>query len=458
MLSAEGSMSSMAEIMDALGELGPRGVARFQESVDPEWIEQALVATGTASVRKRRFPADQAVWLIVGAGLFADRSIQDISEHMELLVPGARRVAPSAVSRARYRLGQEPMKWLFHRVATAWSCSPGLGGYRGLALFGVDGTHLRVPDSEENYEHFGKPGGRGGSGDAGYPQLRLCALMNLDTRLLVDARFGPWSCGEQELATELWPSLPDKSLTILDRGFVNYRVFAKLVGSGPDRHVMVRMRADMKYERIELLPDGTELALLRPCSEAVRQEPDITPTLKVRVIHYQHEGGKPSRLCVTLLDPTLYPAKELIELYHERWELEIAYDELKTHMLHRKESLRSQKHIGVEQEVWGLLLAYNLVRREMLLVAAKNNVAPKRISFWTSLLRIRDFWVYAATTRAPGNIPARLADMEADLRALVLPPRRSERRYPRHVKVKMSNFARNRGKRTPKGDAEVAGA
>lgn len=451
-------MSSMAEVMEALGELGPRGVARFQESIDPEWVEQALAATGTASVRRRRFPADQAVWLVVGAGLFADRSIQEISEHMDLIVPGTPRVAPSAVSRARYRIGQEPLEWLFHKVAGAWSCSPGLGGYRGLALFGVDGTHLRVPDSDENYEHFGKPGGRGGSGDAGYPQLRLCALMSLDTRLVVDARFGPWSRGEQDLATELWPALPDRSLTILDRGFVNYRLFTKLVASGTDRHVMVRMRADMKVERLELLPDGTELALLRPCSEARRQEPDITPSLTVRVVHYQHPDGKPSRMCVTLLDPALYPAKELIELYHERWELEVAYDELKTHMLHRKESLRSKKPVGVEQEVWGLLLAYNLVRREMLLVAAKSKVPPKQISFWTSLLRIRDFWIYAATTSAPGNIPARLADMESDLRSLVLPPRRKERRYPRHVKIKMSNYARNRGNRVAKTIDEAPGA
>jgi hypothetical protein len=271
--------------------------------------------------------------------------------------------------------------------------------------------------------------------------------MSLDTRLLVAARFGPFAKSEQDLATELWASLCDNSLTILDRGFVNYRVFARLVASGVDRNVMVRMRSDMKYERLELLSDGTELALLRPCSVALQHEPDITPTLTVRIVHYRHPDGQSSRLCVTLLDPALYPAKELIELYHERWELELGYDELKTHMLHRKESLRSMKPIGVEQEVWGLLLAYNLVRREMLLVAAKSDVPPKQISFWTSLLRIRDFWTFAGMTRSPGNIPARLADMEADLRSLVLPLRRTERRYPRHVKIKMSNYARNRGKR-----------
>jgi hypothetical protein len=450
MLPLEVAMSEMEEAMDALAELGPRGIARFQESLDPGWIEEGLAATGSASTRRRRFPAEQAVWLVIGIGLFADRSILEVSEHLDLVVPGVRRVAPSSVSVARYRLGLEPMKWLFEKVSDAWACSPGLGGYHGLSLFGVDGTHMRVPDSDANFEHFGQPGGRGGTGDAGYPQLRICTLMSLDTRLLVAARFGPFIRSEQDLATELWPALRDRSLTLLDRGFVNYRVLAKLVASGGERHFMLRMRANMKFERLELLPDGSELGRLCPCYEALREEPDITPSLDVRVVTYQHPDGEPSRLCVTLLDPVLYPAKELIALYHERWELEIGFDEVKTHMLHRKESLRSQKPVGVEQEVWGLLLAYNLVRREMLLVADKNKVPPKQISFWTSLLRIRDFWTYAGMTRSPGNIPARLADMEADLRSLVLPLRRNERRYPRHVKIKMSNYARNRGKHQTK--------
>ena len=93
-------MSSMAEVTDALGEVVPRGVARFQESIGPEWMEQTLAATGTPSIRRRRVPADQAAWLVVGTGLFGDRSIQEISEPMELAVPGAPRVAPSAVSTA----------------------------------------------------------------------------------------------------------------------------------------------------------------------------------------------------------------------------------------------------------------------------------------------------------------------------------------------------------------------
>ena len=119
-------------------------------------------------------------------------------------------------------------------------------------------------------------------------------------------------------------------------------------------------------------------------------------------------------------------------------------------MLQRRECLRSKKPDGVAQEVWALLLTYNLLRREMYVVAVENGVPAKRVSFWTSLLRVRDFLIFAAMTSAPGNIPARLADLDVDMARLLLPERRSERRFPRHVKIKMSNYKRNRGRRSPK--------
>ena len=102
-------MSSLTETMDALMEMGPQGVARFQESLEPEWIEEALEATGTASVRRRKLPAEQANWLVLGMGLFADRSIVDVVDHLSLALPGVDSLAKSAVPQARYRVGAEPM-------------------------------------------------------------------------------------------------------------------------------------------------------------------------------------------------------------------------------------------------------------------------------------------------------------------------------------------------------------
>lgn len=444
---AASSPSCLEEMLNALRDLGPQeGIERFAASLDPEWISEALTATKTASIRHRKFPAEQVVWLVLGMALLTDRSIKDVVDHLELVINGAKSLAPSAVTKARYRVGAEPIRWLFERVAAAWSETPGLGGYRGLSLYGVDATHLRVPDSDENFEHFGKPGSRNGSGDAGYPQLRVAVLMNLSNRLLADAACGPWSDSEHALAKHLWALVPENSLTIFDRGLISYLALLELVGARENRHFMVRSKSTTVFEVVEELSDGTRLALLHPSAELLRQEPGIPGPIEVRVIDYQHEGGEAGQLIVTLTDPEKYPAEELIELYHDRWELEIGFDELKTHMLERNESLRSRKVEGVYQELWGQLLAYNLVRREMLLVANKRELPPKRISFRSSLLWIRNFWVTASRT-APGTIPKKLAEFESTLDVLVIPERRSERRFPRHVKIKMSNYARNRGSR-----------
>jgi hypothetical protein len=390
--------------------------------------------------------------------MFADRSIASVVDHLNLVAPGVRSLAPSAVPQARYRLGSEPLEWLFYKTSDAWSGAPGLNGWWGLELYGVDGTCLRVQDSDANFEHFGKPGGRGGSNDAGYPQLRMACLMNLGTRLLSGAAFGPFVTGEQSLAQELWDRVPANSLTILDRGFVNYPMFANLIGRGDNRHFMVRMRRNLRYTEIQELPDGSLLAELPRSRALSRTQPGLPPTIVGRIVAYEHEDGEPSRLFTTLTDHEAYPAQELIELYHERWEIEIAYDELKTHLLQRKECLRSKKPEGVAQELWGALVLYNLVRHEMLQVAAENDLPPKRISFWSSVLWMRNFWEGTALRSRPGSIPRHLREFRSTLNVLILPPRRSLRRYARHVKIKMSHYRRNRGHRRPETTEQPQGA
>jgi hypothetical protein len=210
----------------------------------------------------------------------------------------------------------------------------------------------------------------------------------------------------------------------------------------------------MKPDLRKVLPDGTQLAALLPSSLVKARRPEIRPEIAGRIITYQHPGGQRSRLFVTLVDHKAYQAQELIDLYHERWELEVGLDELKTHMLERNECLRSQLPEGIRQELWGVFLTYNLVRREMLLAAEAHGLPPQRISFRSSLLWIRTFWLTAWLT-APGNIPKHLGQLRSTLDVLILPLRRSERRFPRHVKTKMSNYPRNRGKRTVPRESET---
>ena len=130
-----------------------------------------------------------------------------------------------------------------------------------------------MDDSDANFEHFGKPGGRGGAGDAGYPQLRLVALLNLSNRLLAGVRCGPFSKSEHELVSDLWKLISDNSLTILDRGFVSFRSFHELVHGGTNRHFMIRLKSNAVYEELEELPDGTVLALLHPPDDVRKETP-----------------------------------------------------------------------------------------------------------------------------------------------------------------------------------------
>ena len=439
-------MAGMDPVLKSLTEMGPTGVARFAESLDPNWIVEALQATGSASIRRRKFPATLVVWLVLGMALFADRSIVEVIDHLRLMLPGVKSISKGAVPPARYRVGPEPLRWLFYTVAEAWAHTPGGEDYRGLSLYGIDGSHIRVPDSDANWEHFGKPGGRNGPDDAAYPQVRVAWLMNLRNRMLVDAEFGPWATSEHTLAEELWSVIPDHSITLVDRGFINYAVFVAHVQEGIDRHILIRMKSNLKYEVAEELPDGTVIGRFSVPHNVRIQYPGLPATFLARVIEYEHPGGEPGRLMTSLLDWEAYPAQELVTLYHERWELEVGYDELKTHMLERKEALRSLKPEGVAQELWGLFTVYNLVRREMLLVAQKRELPANRISFRASLMWIRNFWIIAWGD-SPANIPKHLGEIESTFDLLVLPPRRSDRKYPRHVKIKMSNYPRNRGKK-----------
>src|SRR5437868_2706052 len=183
-----------------------------RRNIDREWVEQALQATGTATIRRRRLPAEQVVWLVIGMALFRNRSIHDVVSKLDLVLPGGESptVVPSAVADARARLGSDPMEWLFTRCAHEWAHpSARQHQWRGLALYGVDGSTLRVPDSDENRRVFG--GSSGERGDSGYPLVRMAALMALRSHLLAAVAFGPYGESELSYAAALWSSVPNNS-------------------------------------------------------------------------------------------------------------------------------------------------------------------------------------------------------------------------------------------------------
>jgi len=431
----------------------PEEFETFQKSIDPEWIDEALAATGTAHLRKRRLPAQQVIWLVIGMAFLRGRSIHEVVSKLDLCLPGPRGpvVAPSAIPQARARLGEEPLAWLFNRTGKAWShASADAHRWRGLAVYGLDGSSLRVPDSEMNREHFGGHSG-GKRGESGYPLVRIMVLMALRSHLLTAARFGPYNeTSEASLTRELLPDIPDDSLTIVDRNFFNAPTLIPLARGGTNRHWLTRAKKNTRKRVLETLGPGDELVEMNVSTYARKQDPSLLKTWTARAIRYQRKGFRPQLLLTSMLDPKKYPADELRELYHERWEIELGYDEIKTDMLERQECIRSKKPEGVRQEVWGILLAFNLVRLEMERVAEEAKVPPTRISFTVAMNMIRDEWLWCAIA-TPGAVPRHLKNLRADLKRYILPPRRSERHYPRAVKIKMSNYKRKRPKKKQKG-------
>ncbi len=420
----------------------------FARAIDPHWVEEALEATGSATVRRRKLPAEQVVWIVIGMGLFRDRSIQEVVHHLDLVLPargkatGRGVVTSSAVVQARDRLGDAPLATLFEQTATRWAgASADAQRWRGLSVYGVDGSALRVADTPENEGAFGRPGSS--RGIAGYPQLRLVVLMVLRSHLLAGVSLGPWSAGETTLAEPLWARLPDRSLTILDRGFLAYALLHRLARSGVERHWLIRAKSNLTWNSVRRLGPKDQIVAIPVSRQTRRAHPELPETFEVRAIRYQRKGFRPQTLLTSLLDPEAYPAAEIAELYHERWELELGFDEIKTHALEREEALRSRAPERVLQEVWGLAIAYNLVRLHMQHVAQRASLPPTRISFRHALLLLRGFWQLTAWIASPGKLPRRLDDLHQEIALLVLPPRRP-RRYPRTVKIKMSNYPRSR--------------
>jgi hypothetical protein len=425
----------------------PEAFDTFSRHLDPAWIEEALLATGVATFRRRRLPAEQVVWMVIGMALMRNRPIREVVDHLDLALPSpsGKRVAASAVVQARARVGAAPVEWLFVRTADQWGHdSASRHRWRGLALYGVDGTTIRVPDSDENRAHFGaQPAGQG-RGDAGYPQLRLVTLMALRSHLLAAASFGPYGGDERTYAADLWPSVPNDSLVIGDRNYLAATILMPLERDGDNRHWLTRAKSTTKWRVLRQLGKGDALVELDVSSYARAQDDSLPKTWLARAIEYQHEGHEPKMLLTSLTDAERYPADELVELYHERWEIELSFDEVKTELLEREETIRSKSPETVAQEMWGILLAYNLIRLEMERIAAEAAVEPTRISFVTALRMIRAEWEWSWITESPGAIPKHLRRLREDIARFVLPPRRSERSYPRAVKIKMSNYQRNR--------------
>jgi len=244
-------------------------------------------------------------------------------------------------------------------------------------------------------------------------------------------------------AVNLWPAVPQDSLTVVDRGFLSAGALISLTRGGKNRHWLIRGKKDLRKTVIRRLGARDFLVEMTVSRKARKQDSTLPATWTARLIEYRRKGFRPQTLLTSMVDPTSFPASEIVEIYHERWELELGYDEIKTEILDREETIRSKSPPAVKQELWGIFLAYNLIRLEMERVADEANVEPTRVSFVAAMRLIIDEWLWCAIA-TPGAIPRHLRNLRASLATLILPPRRTERSYPRQVKIKMSNYNRKR--------------
>jgi hypothetical protein len=419
------------------------GLEQLPTVLDVDWVREALEKQGKMSIRRRNLPNELVVWLVIGMALFRHRSIEATAKHLGLVLGGRRgatgsAVSSSAISQARQRVGSSPLKALFELLSAHWAEQVReLNLWKGLKLRAIDGSTLKIPDTRKNEECYGRPGSQRAKG--AYPQARIVGVLALGSRILLDCVVGRLAESEQTLSRRIFEQLEDYTLMILDRGFICYGSFVRIVRDGVERHWLSRAKSNMSCKLIEVLGAGDFLMELKTSSQSRKQDPTLPNTLVVRVLEYQIAGFRPQRLFTSLLDPEKYPAKEIIRLYHERWEIEIGYAEIKADTLERRESLRSKSPDGVEQEIWGLMIAYNLVRVMMHEAAQRAGVPACRMSFHNSLLATRDF-LTSAWFISPGSLPKLLHRLEQELTLLVLPERRRERHFPRVVKIKMSGY------------------
>jgi len=269
-----------------------------------------------------------------------------------------------------------------------------------------------VPDSDANFETFGTQVARA-RGETAFPLVRAVTVVALRSHLLLAGAFDGHGVGELTLADRLWEAIPDDSL-IVDRNFANPKTLLPIGLGGKNRQWLTRRRANTKTEVVKRLGTKDVLVEIKVDAKARKGNPELPESFVCRAIAYNFKGKDSSWLLTSLVDPKAYPKKELIALYHERWEHELASDELKTDMLMQESTLRSTSPERVAQEIWGIFLAYNLVRFQMTIVAEHAEVGPVRVSFTAVLVHLVSEWSsfgYAS----PGSIPKHYVKLRRDL-------------------------------------------
>ena len=357
-------------------------------------VKSVLATTDRESVRQRDLPAHVVVYYVIALVFYMQCSYREVLRCLLegiqwLMHPGVRiKVAgKSGISQARTRLGVEPLRRLHNEVVRPIAVEATQGAwYRGWHVVSLDGSTLDIADERANEDAFGRPGAK--RGKSAYPQIRFVSLVESGTHVLFGSQLGGYRTGEITLAKGVLSWLHHGMLCLADRQFFGFELWNQARATGAQ--LLWRIRKNLRLPCERRLADGSYLSRIYPTERDRRHK---TNGVVVRVIEYRLEGvagAEPIyRLITTILDPELAPAHELAALYHERWEIETALDELKTHLRGPRIVLRSKTPDLVRQEFYGLMMAHFAVRGLMHEAAIKADEDPDRLSFVHAVRVIR---------------------------------------------------------------------
>jgi hypothetical protein len=409
----------------AAGPFAPGHLGELTQQVPFEMIDAVLAETRCMQRRVRDLPSRVVVYLLLAGCLFAEVGYRQVWQRLVSGLEGLPVAVPgeAALSQARRRIGPQPLRALFDLLRGPAASMAGPARWRGLLVCAIDGTTLFAADSAANLARYSKQRG-GRTGGSSYPMVRLVTVMACGTRSVMDAVFGPITCGETTYAKDLLARLPAGVVLLADRNFAAGHLL-RLVTSC-DAHLLVRAktgRGGPKLPVLLRLPDGSYQSMFG--GQRVRVvDAEISVKTKAGVVTGVY------RLITTLLDPDAYPGTAILRLYHERWEIETAYLEIKSSILGGR-VLRARTPAGVDQEIHALLVTYQILRTAMAdATNSDTDTDPDRASFTIALNAARDQVIHAA-----GVIAGTVIDLVGAIGRLVLDDLLPERRLRVNARI-----------------------
>lgn len=357
-------------------------------------VQEVLSECGCETLRRRKLPMELMAYYVVCLTLYSQVALREVQrcllEGLSWLNSGLALqflAAKSAISQARTRLGVEPIKKLFEKICRPMATAQTQGAwYKEWRLVAFDGSTLDLPDEKENAAYFGRPSAS--RGKSAFPQLRFVALLEIGTRAVFAAAMDKYKTAEIRLAEQLLGNLVAGMLCLCDRGFLSFDFYSKAIATGADW--LFRAKKNCVFPVLEKLPDGSFLSKIYP---SVYDRKRDRGGVSVRVIEYRLKGVKGAEskyiLVTSILDWRKAPAVELAALYHERWEIEMAYDEMKTHLKEAGGALRSKTPELAKQEFYGFMLAHYVIRSVMHQAAVKVGRDADALSFIHAVRVIR---------------------------------------------------------------------